>query len=67
MSDHHDLNQGEGNLVMVGEVKGISGLNTNILMRFSILKAKEATTMSKAKVERCPSMPWSKPNWRANL
>ena len=58
MSDHHDLNLGEGNPVLVGEVKEISGLVTNILMRFSLLKAKEATTVGKAKVEKCPSMPW---------
>ena len=56
MSDDHDLNLGEGNPVLVGEVKGISSLVTNILMRFSLLKA-EATTMGKAKVEKCPSMP----------
>ena len=63
MSDYHDLNLGEGNPFLVGEVKGISGLNTKILMRFSFLKAKEATTAGKAKVKRCLSMPWSKPNW----
>jgi len=51
----------------VGEVKRILGLDTKIIMRFSFLKAKEATTTGKAKVERCPSMPWSKPNWQANL
>ena len=57
MSDHHVLNLGEGSLVLMGEVKGISGLDTKILMRFSLLKAKEATTAGKAKVDRCPSMP----------
>ena len=62
MSDHHDLNLGESNPVLVGEVKGISGLVTNILMRFSLLKAKEATTTGRANVEKCPNMPWSKPN-----
>ena len=67
MLDHHDLNLGEGNLVLVGEVKGILGLIINILMRFSLVKAKETTTTNKAKVEKCPNMPWSKPNWRANL
>ena len=67
MSDHHDLNLGEGRPVLVGEVKGILELDINILTRFSLLKAKEATTTSKAKVERCSSIPWSKPNWRANL
>jgi len=67
MLNHHDLNLGEGNPALVGEVKGISGLDTNILIRFSLLKAKEATTVGKPRVERCPSMPWSKPNWRANL
>ena len=67
MSDHHDLNLGEGNPVLVGDVKEISRLVTNILMRFSLLKAKEATTAGKTKVGKCPSMPWSKPNWRANL
>ena len=67
MSDHHELNLGEGSLVLVGEVKGISGLDTKILMRFSLLKAKEATTVGKTKVERCSSMPWSISNWRANL
>ena len=67
MSDHHNLNLGEGSPVLVGEVKGILGLDTNILMRFSFLKAKEATTAGKAKVKRCPSMPWSKPNLWANL
>jgi len=56
------LNLGEGNPILVGEVKGISGLNTKILMRFSFLKAKEATTAGKAEVERCPNMPWSKPS-----
>jgi len=40
MSDHHDLNLGEGIPVLVGDVKGILGLVTNILMRFSLLKAK---------------------------
>ena len=32
--DYHDLNLGEGSLVLVGEIKGISGLDTKILMRF---------------------------------
>jgi len=50
----------------MGEVKWISGLDTNILIRFSLLKAKEATTVGKAKVERCPGMPWSKTNWQVN-
>nr|POE75236.1 hypothetical protein CFP56_14271 [Quercus suber] len=58
---------GEGSPVLVGEVKGISRLDINILMRFSFLKAKEATTAGKAKVERFLSMPWSKPNLWANL
>ena len=62
MSDHHDLYLGEGSPFLVGEVKGISGLDTKILMRFSLLKAREATTAGKAKVEKCPNMPWSKPN-----
>ena len=62
MSDHHDLNLGEGNPILVEEVKGISGIDTKILMRFSLLKAREATAVGKAKVERCHSMPWSKPN-----
>ena len=48
-------------------MKGILELDTNILMRFSLLKNKEATTASKAKVEKCPNAPWSKPNWQANL
>ena len=60
MSDHHDLD--EGSTFLVGEVKGILGLNTKILMRFSFLKAREATIAGKAKVDRCLSMPWSKPN-----
>ena len=67
MSDHHDLNLGEGNLVLVGQVKGILGLVTNILMRFSLLKPKEATTADKTKVKKCPNTPWSKSNWQANL
>ena len=67
MSNHHDLNLGKGNPFLVGEVKGITELDTNILMRFSFLKAREATTGGKAKVERCPSVPWSKPSWWANL
>ena len=62
MSDHYDLNLSKGSLVLAGEVKGISGLVTNILMRFSLLKAKEAITARRAKVKKCPSMPWSKPN-----
>ena len=65
--DHHDLNLGEGSPVLVGEVKGILGLDTKILMRFSLLKTREATTAGKAKVERCPSMLWSKPNLWENL
>ena len=44
------MNLGEGRPVLVGEVKGILGLDTNILMRFSFLKAKEATTAGKVKV-----------------
>ena len=67
MSDHHDLNLGEGSPTPKGEVKGILELDSNILMRFSLLKPKEATTVGKAKVEKCPNAPWSKPNWRANL
>ena len=58
MSNHHDSNLGEGSLDLMGEAKGISGLDTKILMRFSLLKAREATTAGKAKVERCPRMPW---------
>ena len=65
--NHYDLNLGEGSLVLVGEVKGISGLGTNILMIFSFLKAKKATTADRAKVKKCPNMPWSKTNWQANL
>ena len=60
MSDHYDL--GEGSPFLVGEVKGILGLDPKILMRFSFLKTREATTAGKAKVDRCPSVPWSKPN-----
>ena len=69
MTNHHNLNLGKGNPTLVGEVKGILGLDTNILIRFSLLKAKEATTTSKARVEveRCPNMPWSRPNWQENL
>ena len=67
MSNHHNLNLGEGSPFLVGEVKGISGFDTKILIRFSFLKAKEATTTGKAEVERCPKMPWLKPSWRANL
>ena len=63
MSDHLDLNLGEGSPFLVGEIKGISRLETKILMRFSFLKAREAITAGKAKVEKCPSTPWSKPNW----
>ena len=57
MSNHYDLNLGEGSPILVGEVKGILGLDTKILMRFYFLKARETTTTGKAKVERCPSMP----------
>ena len=67
MSDRHDLNLGEGNLVLVGQVKGILGLVTNILMRLSLLKPKEATMEDKTKVEKWPNTPWSKLNWQANL
>ena len=67
MLDHHDLNLGEGSPFLVGEVRKILGLKTKILMRFSFLKAREAITVGKANVERCPSMPWSKPSWRTNL
>ena len=67
MSNHHDLNLGEGSPLLVGEVKGVSKFDTQILTRFSFLKAKEATTVGKAEVERCPRMPWSKPSWWANL
>ena len=62
MSNHHDLNLGEGGPILVREVKGISGLDTSISMRFSFLKPEEATTTGKVKVERCPNTPWSKPN-----
>nr|POE66822.1 hypothetical protein CFP56_52032 [Quercus suber] len=54
MSNHHDLNLGEGSPILMGEVKGILGLVINILMRFSLLKAKDATTTSRAKVESVP-------------
>ena len=54
----HDLNLSEGSPALVGEVKGIWGLDTNILMRFSLLKPKEATIAGKAKVEKCPNTPW---------
>lgn len=64
MSAHHDLNLGEGSLALNGEVKGILEPDTNILMRFSLLKPKDTTTTSKAKVERRPNTPWLKPNWR---
>ena len=37
-------------------MKEILGLDTNILMIFSFLKAKEATTVGKAEVERCPKI-----------
>ena len=67
MSDHYDLNLGEGSPFLVGEVKGISGLDTKILMMFSFLKAREAITIGKVRVEKCPSMPSSKPNWQENL
>ena len=50
----HDLNLSEGSPTLVGEVKGISGLDTNILMRFSLLKPKEATIAGKTKVESAP-------------
>ena len=66
MLNHHDLNLGEGSPLLVGEMKGVSRFDTQILKRFSF-KAKEATTAGKAKVERCPRMPWSKPSWQANL
>ena len=59
MSNHHDLNLGKGNPFLVGEVKGITELDTNILMRFSFVKAREGTTASKAKIEKGPNMPWS--------
>ena len=67
MSDHHDINLGEGSLALVGQVKGTSGLDTNFLIKFSLLKAKVATAVGKARVERCPSMPWLNLNWRAIL
>ena len=67
MSNHRDLNLGEGSPFLVGEVKGVLGFDTQILIRFSFLKAKEATITGKAEVERCPRMPWSKPSWHANL
>ena len=60
MSDHHDLD--EGSPFLVGEVKGISGFDTKILIRFYFSKAKEATIIGKTEVERCPKMPWSKPS-----
>ena len=50
----HDLNLSEDSPSLVGEVKGISGLDTNILMRFYLLKPKEATIAGKAKVESAP-------------
>ena len=60
ISSHHDLNLGEGSPALVGEVKGTSGLDTSIPMRFSFLKPKEATTTGKVKVEWwCPNTPWS--------
>ena len=43
-------------------MKGISRLDTNILIIFSFLKAKEATMVGKAEIERCPKMPWSQPS-----
>ena len=65
--DHHALNLGEGNLALDGEAKGTSEPSTNTLMRFPLLKANDANVAGGVRVEKCPSMPWSKPNWRANL
>ena len=56
---HHVLNLGEGNLTLDGEAMGTLELGTNTLMRFPLLKAKDATIVGGARVERCPSMPWS--------
>ena len=65
--DYHVLNSGEGNPTLDREAKGTSELGTNTLMRFPLLKANDATIVGRAGVEKCPSTPWSKPNWLANL
>ena len=67
MPDYHALNLGEGNLVLEGEAKGTLEPDTNTIMRFLLLKANDATIAGRVGVERCPSTPWLKPNWRANL
>ena len=53
--DHHVLNLGEGNLTLDGEAIGTSEPSTNTLMRFLLLKAKDATIAGGTGVEKCPS------------
>lgn len=65
--DHHVLNLGEGNPTLDGEARGTSEPDTNTLMRFPLLKVKDATIANRAEVEKFPSTPWSKPNWQPNL
>ena len=65
--DHHPLNLGEGNPTLDGEARGILELGINTLIRFPLLKANDATVAGGVGMEKCPSTPWSKPNWWANL
>jgi len=67
MPGHHALNRGEGNPVLEGEAKGTSEPNTNTLIRLLLLKANDATIVERARIERCPSTPWLKPNWPVSL
>ena len=67
MPDHHVLNLGEGNPILDEEARGTSKLDTNTLIRLLPIKANDATIVGRAGVKRCPSTPWLKPNWRANL
>ena len=67
MPDHHVLNLGEGNPTLNGKAKGTLEQDTNTLIKFSFLKANDATIAGRAGVEKCPYTPWSKPNWQANL
>ena len=57
LPDHYVLNSDEGNPTLDGEAKGTSEPNTNTLIRFPLLKAKDTTIASRVGVEKCPSTP----------